>query len=583
MPVSYLLSMMLAAATPAAANGCKVQQIAELPVTMVGRRPMIAAKFGDKDARFIVDSGAFYSTISKANAAEYGLTVQSLPQWFVVRGIGGESSAGYANSTTFSLAGIKWPKTDFVVGGSDTGTSGLLGQNILGLADIEYDLPHGAVRMMRTTHCAKTGLAYWALDKPFTTLPLEGEPNSRFRPHTIAFVTVNGVRMKAEFDSGAMTSLMSLAAAKRAGVTPTSPGVEPEGYSSGLGSRRVTTWLAPFDKIDVGGELVNHPKMRIADIDLDGADLLIGVDFFLTHRMFVSNTDRKLFITYEGGPVFGLSPRQAYTSDGKVMDLTDKSAAPATAEEFSRRGAALMSNRRLDDAIADFDRAIAMAPGEGRYFLQRATAQLANGRRDLGRADLDKAIELAPGDVDARFARAGLRLRTADRDGAGADLKAADDALAPSSAKRLTLAAMYDDIGKPDAALANYDLWLKDHGRDSARISAFNGRCWARALLDRELDKALADCNAAIKLQPNQPAYLDSRALVHFRRGELPAALADYDAAIALSPRNAWSLYVRGLVEAKMGQADKAKADRDTAIAIAPRIGERVRKFGIEL
>jgi len=141
---------------------------------------------------------------------------------------------------------------------------------------------------------------------------------------------------------------------------------------------------------------------------------------------------------------------------------------------------------------------------------------------------------------------------------------------------------MYDDIGRPDAALANYDLWLKDHGRDSARISAFNGRCWARALLDRELDKALADCNAAIKLQPNQPAYLDSRALVHFRRGELPAALADYDAAIALSPRNAWSLYVRGLVEAKMGQADKAKADRDAAIAIAPRIGERVRKFGIE-
>ena len=303
-----LLSMLVAAAFPAPpaspppASGCKIEQIVELPVTMVGRRPMVAAKFGDKDARFIVDSGAFYSTISHASAVEYALREQSMPPWFFVKGIGGDATVGYTETETFSLAGIKWPKTDFVVGGSDTGTTGLLGQNILGLADIEYDLPHGAVRLMRTTRCAKTGLAYWAQGKPVTMLPLESEPNSRFRPHTIAIVLINGVKVKAEFDSGAMTSLLSLAAAKRAGITPESPGVEPDGYSSGLGSRRVTTWLATLDKIDIGGEAINHPKVRIAQIDLGGADMLIGADFFLTHRMFVSNATRVLFITYEGGP-----------------------------------------------------------------------------------------------------------------------------------------------------------------------------------------------------------------------------------------------------------------------------------------
>ncbi|MBN8808191.1 MAG: aspartyl protease family protein [Sphingomonas sp.] len=567
---------------PPPANGCKVEQMAVLPVTMVGRRAMVAAKFGDRDARFILDSGAFYSTISRAAATEYGLRVDLLPLGFYVKGIGGESSAGYTVTNSFSLAGLKVPKVDFVVGGTDTGQTGLLGQNILGLADIEYDFPHGMVRLMKTTRCGHVGLAYWAQDKPVTMLPLIGEPESRFHPHTLATVLVNGVKVTAMFDSGAVSSLMTLAAAKRAGVTPASPGVEPDGYSTGLGSHHVSTWLATFDKIDVGGEAISHPRIRIGDTELGNADMLIGADFFLTHRLFVSNANHVMFVTYEGGPVFGLSPKHAYTSDGKLMDLTDKAADPKTAEEFSRRGAALMSNHRLTDALADFDKAIAMAPGEGRYYYQRATAHLANRQRDEGLTDLDKAIALMPGDVDARFTRAGIRLRARDRDGALADVKAADGVLAPSSDRRFALAAMYDELGQPEPALTNYDLWLKGHPEDAGRMAALNGRCWARGQLNRELDKALADCNAAVRMAPKNAAFLDSRALIRLRRGELALALADYDAALAANPREAWSLYARGITEAKLGQADKAKADRAAALAINPTLSERARRFGLE-
>ncbi len=61
----------LAIARPAIA-ACDVAKIAELPVTLVGRRAMVDAKFGAHDARFIVDSGAFYSTLSRASAVEFG-------------------------------------------------------------------------------------------------------------------------------------------------------------------------------------------------------------------------------------------------------------------------------------------------------------------------------------------------------------------------------------------------------------------------------------------------------------------------------------------------------------------------------
>lgn len=561
---------------------CQVAKMAEFPITMAGRRPMVDARFGDKPARFILDSGAFFSTVSRASAAEYGLKVAAAPEWFRLKGIGGDTSAGIADTSDFSVAGIKLPKVGFVVGGSDTGTAGLLGQNILGIADVEYDLPHGAVRLMKTTNCEGTNLAYWAGNKPITELKLEGQAIGLLRPHTIATVVLNGVKIRALFDSGAPNSLLSLSVAKRIGITPQSPGVEFVGQGSGLGTRTVPTWLATFDKIDIGGEAISHPKIEFAQIDFENADMLIGADFFLTHRMFVSNATRKMFVTYEGGPVFGLSGRSAYSSDGKPLDLADKAATPTNAEEFSRRGATYAANHKLSEALSDFDKAIALAPNESRYVYQRAMARFASGDRAGGRADLDRTISLSPDNADARLARAEIRLHDGNRDGARDDIKAADGSLAQPSEKRLLVAGLYDRLGAPDLALTNYDLWLKSHPEDSRRGEALNGRCWSRGLLDRDLDKAMSDCNDALRASPRNPAILDSRALIRVRRGEWKQALDDYNAALAINAKNAWSLYMRGLVEAKTGMDAQAKADRAAAIAIDPKVGDRAHTFGLE-
>ena len=470
----------------AALANCKVSKLAELPVTLVGRRAIVDAKFGTRDARFIVDSGAFYSTLSRSSAAEFGLSSAPAPAWFRLRGINGTASADVATAKSFTLAGIPLDKTTFIVGGSDTGTAGLLGQNILGLGDVEYDLPHGAVRLMRSEGCNTTTLAYWAEGKPFSAIPLERGDGGPWKPHTTGTVLVNGVKLRAVFDSGAQTSVMTLAAAKRAGVTPASPGVVAVGSNSGLGSRQVATWLAPFDKIDLGGEVVPRPKFAIADLTI-AADMLIGFDFFLVHRIFVSNATHMLYMTYEGGTVFGLTPTGAKTATGEKLDLTDKTAEPTDAEGFSRRGTVLLSNRKFAEGLAEIDKAVAMAPGEGRYVYLRAQGRLANGQLLLAAADLDRAATLMPDNADVRLARARLRLMNHDPAGAAEDAAVADAGLPPGSDRRLRLAGLFDNLDKPEAAIANYDAWLKMHGEDADRATAFNGRCWARALLNREL------------------------------------------------------------------------------------------------
>lgn len=568
--------------TPAAA-ACHVSKFAELPVTLIGSSARVDARFGTHDTHFIVDSGAFYSTLSRASAAEFGLHTEAAPPWFRLRGINGDASVGIATAKDFSLAGIPIPRVEFLVGGSDTGTAGLLGQNVLGLHDVEYDLPHAAVRLMKVEGCGQTALAYWSNGKPFSAIPLERGDGGPWKPHTIGTVMVNGVKMRATFDSGAQSTVMTLAAAKRAGITPDSPGVVRVGNSTGVGSKQVSAWIAPFDRIDLDGEMVPHPRLRIADMQID-TDMLIGFDFFLTHRIFVSNTTHMLYMTYEGGSVFGLNPGGARTATGEKLDLTDTVAtAPVTAADFARRGSVLMSQHKLVEGLADLDKAVSLAPDDGHYLVLRAQGRLANRQPLLAAADLDKAATLMPDDAEVRLIRAQMRLRANDREGAAADLAVADRTLPAGADRRMLLAGLYSSLDQPEPAIANYDAWLKLHGQDADRATAFNGRCWARALLNRDLDRALSDCNAALKIRPGHASYLDSRALVYLRMGRLDAALTDYDAAVAANPRNAWSRYTRAVAEARAGKAEAAEADRKAALAINPDVVVRAQKFGLKI
>jgi len=577
-----------------AANACQVAVVAELPVTMAGRRPMVSAKFGDKTVRFILDSGAFYSTLSRASAEEFGLQIKNI-DGFRISGVGGDASAGVAVAKNFSLAGIPLPKVDFVVAGSDTGTAGLIGQNILGLMDVEYDLPHGVVRLVKTQNCKGANPAYWTGTRPFSMLKLIRPPSSVFKPHTVAQIAIDGQKVAGLFDTGADESLMAASVARRLGAVPGADNVTQEGLSGGLGRRHVMTYRATFKQIDVGGEILKKPKIQFADMGMGDTEMLVGVDFFLTHRVFVANSLNQMFFTYEGGPLFGLNPRRAVTAMGAQIDLADKAPQPTDAAGYSRRGAAYASNERYRDAIADFDKAIELVPGEGHYRFQRASAQFALAYNKRGKeptaaetaaekagvADLDRAIELSPGDPDARMMRAGRRLRDEDRTGALSDVRAVDTALAPQSDRRLGVAGMLTELGDYDRAVINYDQWFKSHPEDSSRASAFNGRCWARALGNRQLAAALDDCNKALRLRPKDASTLDSRALVRLRSGEWKLAVADYDAALKNDPDNAWSRYARGVALTRGGDARRGAEDRAAAIKLDDKIEARAKRYDV--
>ena len=562
----------------AAAAPCKVEQLAQLAVTMHGLRPVIETGINGKPAPFILDSGAFYSTISPPVAKALHLPQQPLPIGYRVGGIGGSSEAWATTVHRLTLAGQTVADVQFIVSGTDIGETGLIGQNVLGLGDAEYDLPDGSVRLFRANGCGKMAMAYWTNGKPFFELPIE--PKSETNRHTVGTLELNGARIRAYFDTGASRTVLSLKAAARAGVKPGDPGVRPDGWETGLGSRVVRGWTGHFDTLKIGNEELHNVRLRFADLGALDADMLLGADYFISHRLYVSNLQHRIYFTYTGGKLFDTNAR----IDAAAPIVAQGAADPAVATDadgYSRRGAMYQTQRDLPHAIEAFGQAIALAPKDPRYTRQRALAYLAAKRPVLAMDDLDATLALDPTDTDARLLRAEVRLRAGNRTGAIADLDDVAARLPREDARRMRVAQLYSTADAFAPAIAQYDLWLSTHHDDAHRSIAQNGRCWAHALANTELDKARSDCDAAVRAVRDNPAFLDSRGLVALRQGDDRAAVADFTAALAINPRLAWSLYCRSLAERRLGQAADAERDVAAAIAIDKTLPERAKRYGL--
>ncbi len=577
------LGLALSTLCGGAQAACGLARIAELPVTMSGLRPLVPAKINGDDVMFEADSGAFYSMLSPAAAAEHKLYSEVLPG-MTVTGIGGDTQASFVTVKTFTLANVPIHNVEFLVlGGGEGDAAGLLGQNVLGLADVEYDFAHGAIRLWEAKDCYSAVLAYWAKDQAYSTVGINR--SDEHNPHTEGAASIDGKSIQVTFDTGASYSMLTLKAAKRLGLDVNAPTASFGGMASGIGRSEVKSWIVPVASLKIGDEEIRNTKLRVADTEVGESDMLLGADFFLSHRVYVSNGQHKLYFTYNGGPVFNLTAGAMVTSGSDQAATASPIAAlgpdPTDAEGFSRRGAAFAARQDFDRAIADFTRACELAPTESKYFYQRALARLNDKQPVLARADLDQSLKLKPDDVSGLILRARLRLFDKDKTGARADLDAAA-AVAPKQAdSRLELGNLYSALDQFDIAIAQYDPWIGIHGDDPQLPEALNDRCWARALSGQNLDWAMNDCNRALRLRPQTAAFLDSRGMVELRQGKYDRAVSDYDLALALNPRIVWSLYGRGLAELNLGQATQGRADVAAAIKLDPKLPQRATGYGI--
>ncbi len=557
---------------PVASAGCRLLELARIPVTLNGLAPTVPARINGADAAFLLDSGATRSVLSRAAAAQFklhivdeaahpsafdlaereglGRVLERAPTRLVLEGVGGGSDIASATVDRFTLFNVPFHHVQFVVGGTaPAGVTGLVGEDLLRLGavrpDVEYDLASGMVRLMRPEGCGGSTLAYWATSETYSVIETGTSPPDS--PVTTGTALLNGARIRVIFDTGTPRSIVSLHAAARAGITPRSAGVEPAGRAYGIGPQSIPTWIAPFERLELGSEIVHHVELRIGDLGpFTGlADMVIGADFFLSHRVYVARSQGRLYFTYNGGPVFdpGSAPRAAAIEDSAPAQ--PGTAEPADAAGFALRGAAFAARREFHRAIADLTRACELDPTEPGYFYERGLTYWSDSQPASALADFDHALTLQPNDVSALIARAELRLTKHDA-AARADLDAASRWTPQQAGVRLTLANLYQRLALFTPAVAQYDLWIAAHPGDARMAVALEGR-----------------------------------GLAESRLGNLEAAVADYDLALERQPQDAWALYGRGLARLRQGKRRLGSADIAAATALQPDIAEDARKRGL--
>lgn len=216
-------------------------------------------------------------------------------------------------------------------------------------------------------------------------------------PSIKAKASINGKPVTVMFDTGAL-SILSVDAARRVGLLDDKKQMVPAGTVFGAGSGERPSWTVPVQTFELGTERITNSRLRVVD-------MLIGIDFFLSHRIYVAPSQDRMFFTYTGGPVFDLSTKTAtpVQADAALAD------APQDAAAFSRRGTAFAARGEPAQALKDLDRAVELAPTVAAYRTQRAHVKLQLRQRDDAMADLDEALRLDPNADEARLDRAWLR------------------------------------------------------------------------------------------------------------------------------------------------------------------------------
>lgn len=141
---------------------------------------------------------------------------------------------------------------------------------------------------------------------------------------------------------------------------------------------------------------------------------------------------------------------------------------------------------------------------------------------------------------------------------------------------RQDLAATYLNRAVALIHKEEYDRAIADCNRaveiDPNSAKAFYGR--GNAWLEKgDNDRAIVDYNLAINLDPNYSDAYDGRGIALDRKGQYDQAISDFNKAIKLNPKAANTFCNRGNAWAKRGDYDTAIADFTRAIKLNPKYG----------
>ena len=279
-PGVFLLRSVVAACllSPHLAKGeerCSLRLLATLPVTydLVTDQPIVTISGNGRLLTFAVSTTAGFSVISPALVIEFGLTKRRQAMEAEVR-MGHVNLTSAAHIPMLHIGGISLGNADFFVGPTANGFlmrhDGVIGQDILHLFDVEYDLGHNTIKLFASDHCPGK-VVYWR----------DGYGQARIVQNSLHLIlfnaVVNGKTLLTQLDTSLAASSIPRDVARR---------------ELGLGA----PGAIPVS-LELGNVVLKHPDIRVDgehpfndNLDFDPG-FALGLNHLRKFRVFVAWRD----------------------------------------------------------------------------------------------------------------------------------------------------------------------------------------------------------------------------------------------------------------------------------------------------
>ncbi|MBX6323434.1 MAG: tetratricopeptide repeat protein, partial [Rhodospirillaceae bacterium] len=219
-----------------------------------------------------------------------------------------------------------------------------------------------------------------------------------------------------------------------------------------------------------------------------------------------------------------------------LADLNDAVwLAPDYAPAYLNRGVVLQLLGRDDEARADFDRTIRLDPSLPEAYCNRAGIHADRGRLEAALRDCAKALELRPDFADAHGGRGCVLARLGRLEPALADLDQAVALGGGTAQVYATRAVIHARSGRYGSAIEG---WSRAIDLDPSEAQSYGDLAWVLATTDapggRDGARAVALAEKAVALDPDNPLMRDALAAAYAEAGRFDEALRTQQEVVAM-------------------------------------------------
>jgi predicted aspartyl protease len=294
-----IVAMTLMSTTGYAAHGvgvCGTIRLGETTIATLHNAPIITLFANRAAITLLLDTGAQTTVLAPDAAERIGARRPRVESSREMQAIAGSLRTREVELQSFTIGGVEMPLRRvrvaplYVESAYSVRLDGVLGADTLSSFDIDIDLPGSHLVLYQKQTCAGAAPAWTG---PYSRI----SAGRSLGDHLCFPAQLEGRSIVAFIDTGAQFSVISKRAAAALAITDPVLARDPAMTVLGAAAEQLDGRVHRFSQLAIGTEVIRDPEIGVTDLRLSDADLVLGVDFLQSRRVWMSYGSQQIFLS----------------------------------------------------------------------------------------------------------------------------------------------------------------------------------------------------------------------------------------------------------------------------------------------